>query len=241
MSAKRVVIVEDQTIVRKGLVALLAPDSELEVVGEADDGQDAVRRIQQWKPDLVLVDLMMPGITGMDAIREMRRRAPNVRIVVLTIHDNEDYVLESLAAGANAYVLKTSTHEELLEAIRQVLRGHTHLSPSVQKKVVAAYLDRRGVESGAGAWHQVTPRERQILKLVAEGHTNKEIAQYLCLSVKTVETHRSSLMRKLDLHKVSALTAFAIDKGLIETAHGSWGKSLGEAPKETEEPSPLTL
>ena len=215
MSAKRLAIVDDHTLVREGVRALLASDPELQVVGEAHDGQEIVRRIHEWKPDLVVIDLSMPGITGMDAIREIRKRAPTVRIVVLTVHDNEEYVLESLEAGANAYVLKTATHEELLAAIKEVLRGHTHLSPSVQKKVVAAYLDRRGINGERSSWESITHRERQILKLVAEGHTNKEMAGYLCLSVKTVETHRSSLMKKLNLHKVSMLTAFAIEKGLL--------------------------
>jgi two-component system, NarL family, response regulator NreC len=234
MSAKRVAIVEDHTIVRKGVMALLASDPDLEVVGEADDGQEAIRGIARWKPDLILVDLLMPGISGIDTIREIRRRFPEVRIVVLTVHDHEEWVLDSLAAGANAFVLKTATREELLGAIHDVLRGHTYLSPSVQRKVVAAYLSRRGKESTNVSWNQVTQRERQILKLVAEGHTNKEIAKYLCLSVKTVETHRSSLMRKLNLHKVSALTAFAINKGLIETSSSAPGRSHSEGPKHAD-------
>jgi DNA-binding NarL/FixJ family response regulator len=215
MSAKKVVIVEDHTLVREGLRALLEADSELELVGEASDGQEVVRRIHEWKPDLVLIDLSMPGITGIDAIREVKRRAPEVRFVVLTVHDNEEYVLDSLEAGANGYVLKTATHQELLAAVHDVLRGHTHLCPSVQQKVVAAYLDRTRTSRQRSSWESVTPRERQILKLVAEGHTNKEMASYLCLSVKTIETHRSSLMKKLNLHKVSMLTAFAIEKHLV--------------------------
>lgn len=215
MSRKRLVIVEDHTIVRDGLRALLAADGDLEIVGEAGDGQECVRRLNGWKPDLVLVDLSMPGITGIDVIREIKKRTPGVRIVVLTVHENEEYILESLEAGANGYVPKTSTYQELLAAMHHVLRGHTYLSPSVQEKVVAAYLDRRGVNGARSNWDGVTHRERQTLKLVAEGHTNRDIAAYLNLSVKTVETHRSSLMRKLNLHKVSALTVFAMDKGLV--------------------------
>jgi DNA-binding NarL/FixJ family response regulator len=234
MSAKRVVIVDDHAIVRHSLAVLLDSDPELEVVGQAGDGKEAVRGICQLKPDFVLVDLSMPGISGMDLICEIRKRLPAVRIVVLTVHDDEEYVHESLAAGANAYVLKTAPHEELLAAIRDVLRGHTHLCAKVQEVVLAGYLDRRGAGyldrrgrvSTHSKWSDVTLRERQILKLVAEGRTNREIAEYLCLSVKTVETHRSSLMRKLNLHKVAALTAFAIEKGVIEARHGSSEKSM---------------
>ncbi|HSA80696.1 MAG TPA: response regulator transcription factor [Geminicoccaceae bacterium] len=225
MSAKRVVIVDDHTILRNSLAALLGSEADLEVVGQTGDGKEAVRQIGTWKPDLVLVDLSMPGMSGMDVIGEIRKRLPAVRIVVLTVHDQEDYVRASLAAGANGYVLKTAPQEELLAAVRDVLRGHTHLSPAVQDKVLAGYLDRPGRGSRKSPWNQVTHRERQILKLVAEGRTNREVAEYLCLSVKTVETHRSSLMRKLNLHKVQALTAFAIENGVVEMRHCSSGRS----------------
>jgi DNA-binding NarL/FixJ family response regulator len=219
MSAKRIVIVDDHAVVRHSLSVLLDFDPELEVVGQAGDGKEAVRGICQWKPDLVLVDLSMPGITGVDLICEIRKRCPAVRIVVLTVHDDEDYVRESLAAGANGYVLKTEPHHELLAAIREVLCGRTHLCAKAQEVVLAGYLDRRGGVSTRSKWSEVTLRERQVLKLVAEGNTNREIAAYLCLSVKTVETHRSSMMRKLNLHKVAALTAFAIENGVVEARH----------------------
>ena len=228
MSAKRVVIVDDHTIVRNSLAALLSSDPDLDVVGQAGDGKEAVRQIGAWKPDLILVDLSMPGMSGVDVIREIRKRLPAVRIVVLTVYDQEEYVRESLTAGANAYVLKTAPQEELLAAIRDVLRGRTHLSPTVQEKVLAAYLDRRGSGSTTSTWDQVTHRERQILKLVAEGHSNREIAAYLCLSVKTVETHRSSLMRKLNIHKVQALTAFAIEHGVVETRDCSSRRTISK-------------
>ncbi len=217
---RRVLIAEDHTLLRVGLRALLEQDPGIEIVGEAGNGRDALRLIGTLAPQLVLMDLTMPGTNGIEAIAEVKRRYPQVRILVLTLHRADEYIHESLKAGADGYILKDATHDELRVAIRSVLNGKTYLSPDISNKVVSGYLG--GGEGGgfSSAWETVTHREREVLKLVAEGHPNKYIAQYLCLSVKTVEKHRSNLMRKLDLHNASMLTAFAIEKGLVESDPG---------------------
>jgi DNA-binding NarL/FixJ family response regulator len=216
----KVLIVEDHTLLRAGLRTLLSQEPDLEIAGEADNGRDAIRLLTSLSPDLVLMDLTMPGTNGIEAIAEAKRRCPEVKILVLTLHRAEEYIHQSLKAGADGYILKDATHDELRVAIRSVLRGKTYLSPDISNKVISGYL---GGSKGAGvssAWETVTHRERQVLKLVAEGRPNKSIAEYLCLSVKTVEKHRSNLMKKLDLHNASMLTAFAIAKGLVVSDSG---------------------
>jgi DNA-binding NarL/FixJ family response regulator len=212
----RIVLAEDHTILRAGLKSLLESTQKFLVVGEADNGRDAIRRVAELKPDLIIVDLSMPGLSGIDAIREIRDRYPLVKSLVLTVHCEEEYVHASLEAGASGYVLKDATQTELITAVERVLEGRTYLSPDITEKVVSSYLQssKRNQEP-ASRWDAVTLRERQILKLIAEGHTNKSMAHYLCISVKTVEKHRANLMKKLDLHSVSALTTYALEKGII--------------------------
>lgn len=212
---RRILIVEDHTLLRDGLRALLAQESDLEIAGEADNGRDAIRMIPNLAPDLVLMDLTMPGTSGIEAMTEIKRRSPNIKILVLTLHRAEEYIHQSLKAGANGYILKDATHDDLCVAIRSVLSGKTYLSPDISDMVISGYLGTGKGASVSSAWETVTHRERQVLKLVAEGRPNKSIAGYLCLSVKTVEKHRSNLMKKLDLHNASMLTAFAIAKGLV--------------------------
>jgi len=211
----KIVIAEDHTILREGLRALLSSSPGLEIVGEAEDGLGAIQCAGSVKPDLVLMDLSMPRMNGMDAIREIKKLCPGTKILALTVHKAEEYVLASLQAGADAYVLKDATHSELMVAIKSVLAGKRYLSPGVSEKVIEGYLEGRRESKFRSPWDTLTRREREVLKLIGEGYKNKEIADYLCLSVKTVETHRANLMRKLDLHDVSALTTFAIEKGLV--------------------------
>jgi len=211
----RIVIAEDYTILREGLRALISSNPDYEVVGEAGDGHEAIQRVEKLKPHLVLMDLSMPRMNGMDAIREIRKRVPETKIVVLTIHKTEEYILATLKAGANGYVLKDATHDELMMAVANVLTGKRYISPGISEKVIEGYLEGRKSIKSHTSWDTVTHREREILKLIAEGYRNKGIADYLCISVKTVEKHRANLMEKLDLHNVQALTAFAIEKGLV--------------------------
>jgi DNA-binding NarL/FixJ family response regulator len=214
-SKYRIVIAEDHTILREGLRALLSSSPDFEIVGEAEDGREAIRSVERLKPHLILTDLSMPRMNGMDAIREIRRRSPDTKILVLTIHRTEEYILETLKAGANGYLLKDSTHAELLMAVRHVLSGKHYISPGISDKVLEGYLDARKSLKTRTSWETLTQREREILKLIAEGYKNKEIADDLCISVKTVEKHRANLMEKLNLHNVQALTALAIEKGLV--------------------------
>jgi DNA-binding NarL/FixJ family response regulator len=216
MSPKyRIVIAEDHTILREGLRALLSSSPDFDIVGEAEDGREAIRCVEKLKPNLVLTDLSMPRMNGMDAIREIRRRAPETKILVLTVHKTEEYILATLKAGADGYLLKDSTHAELLAAVRHVLSGKHYLSPGISDKVLDGYLEGRKTLKTRTSWETLTAREREILKLIAEGYKNKEIADDLCISVKTVEKHRANLMEKLNLHNVQALTTFAIEKGLV--------------------------
>jgi DNA-binding NarL/FixJ family response regulator len=212
----RIVLVEDHTILREGLRALLTADPNFEIIGEAADGREAVRFVEKQVPDLILMDLSMPRMTGMDAIREIKKRYPATKIIALTVHKTEEYLRTTLQAGADGYVLKDATHNELMMAIQNVLNGKIYLSPGVSEKVVEGYLEGKESQMPISTLGLLSQREREVLKLIAEGYKNKEIAADLCISLKTVEKHRANLMKKLDLHNAAALTAYAIEQGLVE-------------------------
>jgi DNA-binding NarL/FixJ family response regulator len=216
--ANRVLLIEDHTLLRAGLCALLSQDDEFLVAGEFENARDGIRSIPLLNPDLILMDLSMPGMNGIEAITEIKNRFPKVRILVLTLHRAEEYIHESLRAGADGYILKDASHDELRTAIRSVLGGKTYLSPDVSAKVVTGFLGKSTINTNT-AWSTLTNREREVLKLVAEGHTNRVVAEFLSLSIKTVEKHRSNLMHKLDLHNAPMLTAFAIEKGLLDNPY----------------------
>ena len=211
----RIAIAEDHTILREGLRALLSAEPDFEVVCEAEDGRDAIRCIERHHPDLVLMDLSMPRMNGLEAIKETKKRSPDTKIVALTVHKTEEYILATLQAGTDGYVLKDTTHSELVTALRHVLSGKQYLSPGISEKVIEGYLEEKRIIKTKSAWDTLTKREREILKLIAEGYKNKEIADYLFVSLKTVEKHRTNLMKKLDIHNVASLTAFAMEKGLV--------------------------
>ncbi|MBI5568627.1 MAG: response regulator transcription factor [Desulfomonile tiedjei] len=217
MPAKsRIVIAEDHTIIREGLRSLLTSDPDFEIVGEAENGLQAVQCIEKLRPDLVLMDISMPRMDGLEAIRRIREHSPDTKILVLTVHKNEEYILATLQAGADGYALKYVSHAELVSAIKTVLRGETYLSPAVSQVVLGGYLEGKKALKRRSSMDSLTPREREILRLVAEGYKNREIAERLYISVKTAETHRSNLMKKLDLHSAAALTAFAIENRIIQ-------------------------
>jgi DNA-binding NarL/FixJ family response regulator len=211
----RIVIAEDHTILREGLRALLASDPEFDVVGDAEDGLEAIKSVKSLTPDVVIMDLSMPRMNGVAAIKEIKRITPNTKIVVLTVHKNEEYILAAFQAGSDGYVLKYASHEELVSAIRTVLKGQPYLSPAVSAVVLEAYLDGQKGLSSQSPFRMLTNRETEVLKLIAEGYRNRQIADLLGISVKTVERHRANLMKKLDLHSGAALTAFALENGLI--------------------------
>jgi len=212
---KRIFVAEDHQILRDGLKAILNASDDLEVVGEAEDGLEANRRIQELEPDLVLLDLSMPRMNGLSVIKEISSRHPETKIVTLTMHKDEEYVLEAFRSGAKGYCIKSSGYHELLVAIRAVLSGKTYVSPEISDKVLDGYLETKKRVRKKSTWDTLTQREREVLKLVGESCQNKEIADYLCISIKTVEKHRANIMQKLDLHSASALTAYAIEKGLV--------------------------
>ncbi len=211
----RIVIAEDHTILREGLRSLLSSDPNFEIIGEAEDGREAIRCVEKFKPDLILMDLSMPRMNGMEAISEIKKRFKETKILVLTVHKTEEYILATLKAGADGYILKDSTHAELKMAVKNVLSGKQYISPGISEKVIEGYLEGRKTLKVRTAWETLTQREREILKLIAEGYKNKEIADDLCISVKTVEKHRANLMEKLNLHNAQALTTYAIEKGLV--------------------------
>lgn len=211
----RLVIAEDHTILREGLKALIAAHADLEVVGEAQDGREAVRRVVELKPDLLLLDLSMPRSNGLEALKEIKRSSPRTKVLVLTVHKTEDYVFMALREGADGYVLKDASAAELIIAVRSVVDGQRYLGPAVASAVVSRYLGSRDPGSLRSAFDDLSTREREVLKLIAEGYRTKQIATYLCISPKTVEKHRASLMDRLGMHTVPSLTAYAIEKGLV--------------------------
>jgi DNA-binding NarL/FixJ family response regulator len=222
VSKHTILIAEDYALIRAGIRSLLSAEPDLEVIGEVDNGKDAVRQAVALKPSLVLMDLSMPGSNGMEAIGEIRRRNPEVRILVVTMHKTDEYIQEALRMGASGYILKESSYNELITGVRTVLAGKVFLSPEVSERVVNSFIlspptpaQTLSYANRGGAWNSLTIREREVLKLVAEGSSNKEIAEYLSLSIKTIEKHRSSLMRKLNLRNSAMLIAYAIEKGIV--------------------------
>lgn len=212
---KRIVIAEDHTILRAGLRAMLSFQNDLEVVGEAGDGREAVRVVDKHVPDLLLIDLSMPKLNGIEAIKEIRGRHPQIKIIVLTVHKSEEYIVASLDAGANAYILKDASQNELFLAIEYVMSGKVFLSPSISGKIVDFYLEHKNNNKINSLKDVLTSREKEILKLIAEGFKNKDIADHLCISSKTVEKHRSNVMQKLDLRNTAALTTYAIENRIV--------------------------
>lgn len=210
----RILIADDHAILRDGIRAVLERETDFEVVGEAENGRDALRATGSLSPDLLLTDLSMPDTNGTDVLHQIKRRFPNTKAVVLTMHKTDEYIHAALKAGADGYVLKGDSQNELILALRKVLDGKTYLSPSICGSVVGSYLGGQKTQHSTPSWAVLTDREREVIKLIAEGYRNKDIAEYLSLSLKTVEKHRSNLMKKLDLHNTAALTAYAIENGL---------------------------
>jgi len=211
----KIALAEDHTILREGLKSLLSSNPQFDIIGEAADGREAVRCVEKLGPDLILMDLSMPRMSGMEAIREIKNRFPQTRIIALTVHKTDEYLHTTLQAGADGYVLKDATHDELVMAIKNVMKGKSYLSPGVSEKVIEGYLEGKETAGQDSPWETISPREREVLKLIAEGYKNKEIADDLCISLKTVEKHRANLMKKLDLHNAAALTVYAMQKGLV--------------------------
>lgn len=215
MNKIRVLLADDHTILREGIRALLDDQADIEVIGEAEDGQSTVKLVAKLTPDVVVMDIAMPLLNGLEATRQIQRDYPQVKVLILTMHENEEYIRQVLAAGALGYILKDAAARDLLGAIRAVHQGEVVLSPAITRLVIEDYL-RWGDIRPADTSNGLTPREREILQLIAEGYTNKEIAEILCLSVKTIQSHRTNLMSKLDLHDRGELIKYAIQKKIID-------------------------
>lgn len=213
MTPLRILIADDHTLVRAGFRSLLEQLPDCAVVAEVGDGREALRLVAQLQPDVVLMDVKMPTLNGLEATARISRDYPSVRVVILSMYTNEEYVLQALRAGAVGYLLKDAATAELQLAIQAAVRGEMYLSPSISKRVLQDYIQLVG--SGGGMLDALTSRQREVLQLIAEGRTMKEIAQSLQISVKTAETHRAQLMERLDLHDVTGLVRFAIRAGLV--------------------------
>ncbi len=215
MRKQRVLLADDHAVVRKGLRFVLGRESAIEVVGEAADGREAVRMAAELKPDIVILDIAMPNLNGIEAAERIVKDDPRVTVVILSVHADESYVLRTLTAGAKGYLLKESAEEDILLAVRTVAEGRPFFSPSIAATLLEDYvrqLKQRGLQD---SYELLTSREREVLQMLAEGKTNKDIANLLNLSTYTVETHRSNLMQKLDLHNTAELVLYAVRKRII--------------------------
>jgi DNA-binding NarL/FixJ family response regulator len=215
MKKIRILLADDHTILRNGIRALLEQEPDLEVVAEAEDGRAAVSLACQFKPDVAIIDIAMPLLNGLEATRQIKKILPGVRVLVLSMHDNEEYIRQVLEAGAMGYILKDAAARELISAIRSVYQGEAVLSPAITRLVIEDYLRWGGIRP-AEKDEILSPREREVLQLIAEGYTNKQIAGILTLSIKTVQAHRLNLMGKLNLHDRGELIKYAIQKKIIE-------------------------
>jgi DNA-binding NarL/FixJ family response regulator len=210
----RLVLADDHPVVRKGLRALLEAEPDLRIAGEAADGLEAVKLVEQERPEVLIVDWMMPGLGGLEVIRQVRNRSPQTRCIVLSMHANEAYVLEALKNGASGYVLKEESHAAMVEAVRAVSAGRRYLSPPLSEKIIERFLSG-GEAAAEDSYEKLTDREREVLHLAAEGRTNSEIADRLFVSPRTVETHRAHLMQKLGLKNQTELIRFALKRGIL--------------------------
>jgi DNA-binding NarL/FixJ family response regulator len=213
MSVARVLLVEDHVVLREGLKALFGGEPDVEIVGEADNGRDALNRAAELRPNVVLMDLSMPGLNGLETTRRMRHQFPEIKVVVLSMHSHEEYVFQALRAGASGYVLKQANSIELLAAIRAALCGGSFLSSSISRTVIDGYVSRAEARGRGKEVDRLTSREREVLQLLVEGVPNRAIAKLLGISVKTVESHRSNMMTKLGLSNKTELVRYALDKG----------------------------
>jgi two-component system, NarL family, response regulator NreC len=209
-----IILADDHHIVRKGLQAILSGENDFQIVGEAGDGLETVEKVEQLQPDILVLDIMMGGINGLEVTRQLSKKCPKTGIVILSMHSNEAYVLEALRSGARAYILKDNTTEDLVRAIREVAAGRRYLSAPLSERAIEAYTQKTD-SSSQDPYDQLTTREREILQLASQGWSNTEIAGRLFISHRTVETHRANLMHKLGIRSNSELLQFAMLRGII--------------------------
>jgi len=216
MGKIRILLADDHTLFRQGIRTLLSSETDMEVVGEASNGGEAMERAFELKPDLVLMDIGMPGLSSFESTRQIRKNRPETKVVLLTMYDDEDYLMEAMDVGASGYVLKDSPAAQLLGAVREANRGGSYLSPKMLSQLVDDFRSRIKTSSRMPRFATLTSREREVLKMLAEGKSVKEIACDLNLSVKTIEAHKFNLMRKLDIHNKAQLVQYAIQKKIIQ-------------------------
>jgi two-component system response regulator NreC len=212
----RILLADDHTILRAGLKMMLNAQPDMEIVGEAQDGRQAMQEAQRLQPDIVLMDITMPDMNGIEATKQIKKLLPEIKILILTMHEHDEYIFQALRAGASGYMLKEAADTELISAIHIIQSGQFYLSPTAQSVMVGDYLQRLRTGEDKDSYSSLTEREREILKLVAEGYTNNQIAERLVISPKTVDTHRTHIMDKLNLHSRAELVKYAMRRGLLE-------------------------
>lgn len=212
----RILLADDHTILRAGLRMMLNAQLDFEVVGEAQDGRQAIQEAQRLQPDVILMDITMPDMNGIEATRQIKKLLPETKVLILTMHEHDEYVFQALRAGASGYMLKEAADTDLISALRVIQNGQFYLSPTAQSVMVGDYLQRVRTGEEKDSYSSLTEREREILKLVAEGYTNNQIAERLIISPKTVDTHRTHVMDKLNLHSRAELVKYAMRRGLLE-------------------------
>jgi two-component system response regulator NreC len=215
MTPTKIFIADDHTIVRQGLRKILEGQADWTVAGEAGDGRDAVRQIIETSPDVAVLDIGMPQLNGIEAARHIARRAPQVKVLILSMYSDEAYVVQALQAGARGYLLKDSAGTDLIDAIQAIVEGHSYFSPAVAGVMLDDYVRRLADKGVTDRYDALSEREREIFQLIAEGRTNKEIADLLFISTSTVETHRSHIMEKLGLHSATEIALYAVHRGII--------------------------
>jgi two-component system, NarL family, response regulator NreC len=212
----RIFLADDHTIVRQGLAKLLEAEPNLRVVGEAENGREAIVKAEKLKPDVVLMDIAMPMLNGIEATRQIRKSCPQTKVIILSMHSHDRYISELFSLGASGYLLKSSTGSDIINAIHTALRGSTYLSPSISDKVIEDYLSLKKKSHQDDLYNRLSNREREVFQMIAEGRSTKVIADILCLSPSTVKTHRSNIMEKLEMDNISHLIQFAINLGIVE-------------------------
>ncbi len=216
MKKIKVILADDHTIVRKGLRSLLDLEKNIKVIGEAENGRETIKKVALLKPDVVIMDIAMPLLNGLEATRKIKKNFPHIKVLVLSVHADEEYIFQALKAGASGYLLKNAAPNELVSAVEAAYSDESFLSPSISKKVIKEYIRKAAATTEGNSFEKLTDREREILQMLAEGRTVKEIAHMLYISIKTVQTHRSHLKEKLNIDSDAGLVQYAIRKGLIK-------------------------
>lgn len=216
MKKVKLLVADDHKIFRQGIKKLLEEEPDLQVVGEAADGRETIKKATELKPDVILMDIAMANLNGLQATKQIKKILPDTKVIMVTMHKNEEYVLQSFQAGASGYILKEGAVEELVSAIRTIHQDKSFLSPAISKTLIDAYLRKMETGKTETPFDLLTDREREVLQLIAEGNTNREVAKLLFISVKTVEAHRAHIMQKLNIHEIARLVKYAIQKGLVD-------------------------